>query len=315
MGLICLPLPGSAAYLGNTSTGNSTEACVAQMRGTVFTASANFIGQSIAVYFTASPPSVAAAIYTANQSTDLPETLLSSTNYTPASVGWNILPLAPAVAISSGQKYFLVFDVDNASAVGVSTDWSNPAWQKNADPPWPDPFNPDNPIANRSFCIYLSGPAATPTFTQTSIPTATFTRTPTPTGTSSPTPSISPTNTHTPTITLTVSVSATYTTSSTVTPVPQIILIDKVITYPSPAKGNDLWFYYTVAGPAQVRIELYNVVGEKGLVLTESHAASGNQRTRWDIRDVAPGIYFYRLRIEDAQGLRDFGVKKLVIIK
>lgn len=109
--------------------------------------------------------------------------------------------------------------------------------------------------------------------------------------------------------------SSTYTISPTVTPAPQLLSTDKIITYPSPARGNDLWFYYTVSGQAQVRIALYNVTGEKGLVLTSTHAASGNQRTKWDIRDVAPGIYFYHLRIEDSQGVRDFGVKKLAIIK
>ncbi len=112
-----------------------------------------------------------------------------------------------------------------------------------------------------------------------------------------------------------ISLVPTPTITPTITPTVQLLPDNTAFTYPSPAKGDTLWFYYSVRGPAEVRIEIYNVIGEKGKVITNSHMSSGNQRTSWDIKDVAPGLYFYRLYIEDAAGKRDLGLKKLYIIK
>ena len=76
-----------------------------------------------------------------------------------------------------------------------------------------------------------------------------------------------------------------------------------------------MYFYYPLEGPAQVKIEIYNVAGEKVVVLEEDQAAPGAGRTAWDIRDIAPGIYLYRIRFEYASGSRTTGWKKLVIVK
>ncbi len=76
-----------------------------------------------------------------------------------------------------------------------------------------------------------------------------------------------------------------------------------------------MWFYYYVEHSAQVRIKVFNVLGEKVKILTNSHTGSGYHRTAWDIRDVAPGIYLYRMQIDNPSGRRDLGIRKVVIMK
>ncbi len=152
----------------------------------------------------------------------------------------------------------------------------------------------------------------TPTFTSTPTATPPGTTTPTsgPTLTITPTPTITLTMTVTPSSTITIAPARRIMTTT-----PYIIEREKVIAYPSPAKGDDLWFYYYVEGGAQVRIEIYNVIGERGMVLEDSHTGSEYCRTHWDIRNVAGGTYFYRMRIKSPAGTRDYGIQKLLIIK
>jgi hypothetical protein len=90
---------------------------------------------------------------------------------------------------------------------------------------------------------------------------------------------------------------------------------EAVITYPSPARGKEVWFYYYLDEPSQVEIECFNLIGEKGSTLSNTHASSGYQRTQWDIRNVAPGIYFYRMRITGMTQSKTIGPYKLVIVK
>ncbi len=143
---------------------------------------------------------------------------------------------------------------------------------------------------------YVEGtPTVTPSITRTSTATPTYTNTPPDTPTATPT--ITPTPSITPTLT------------------PYAPGKDEVITYPSPARGPDIWFYYHVAGPAKVRIEIYNVLGEKCKVLEDQAAGAGYCRTRWDITAVAPGVYLYRLSMETSRGVREYEVRKLVIVK
>lgn len=88
-----------------------------------------------------------------------------------------------------------------------------------------------------------------------------------------------------------------------------------MIAYPAPAAGPDLWFYFNLEGPAQVEIQIYDVVGNRMTRLLKENAMSGPQRLHWDIRDVAPGVYLFRMRTEGAQGHHDSGLRQLVIVK
>jgi hypothetical protein len=168
---------------------------------------------------------------------------------------------------------------------------------------------------------------ATPTFTETPThsPTATITQTSTISATYttsptiSPTPTISATYTVSPTITITSTViptkTSTVTTTITPTVTPHALISKRVITYPSPGRGDDLWFYYEMAEPGRVDIQIYNVLGEKGVRLKQEHYSAGYQRTHWDISKVAPGIYFYRMRIISGGKTETLGPHKLVIVK
>jgi hypothetical protein len=165
------------------------------------------------------------------------------------------------------------------------------------------------------FCKYF----ATSTPTGTPTPTSTPTRTATPTKTVSVTYTTTPTRTPTPTITATYTRTRTPTMTITITNTPTItpfvLTENQVITYPSPAKGNDMWFYYSAQKPCKIKIEIFNILGERGTVLNDEHTDTGYLRTHWDIRNVAPGIYFYRMSMENADGTRKFDMKKIVIVK
>ncbi len=88
-----------------------------------------------------------------------------------------------------------------------------------------------------------------------------------------------------------------------------------MIAYPAPASGADVWFYFELEDPARVEIEIYDVVGNRMTRVLNERAAAGPQRLHWDIRDVAPGVYLFRMRVESAQGRRDSGLQHLVIVK
>lgn len=152
-------------------------------------------------------------------------------------------------------------------------------------------------------------------------PTFTVTRTVTRTATRTATPTVSPTVTISPTLSPTATPSPSPPPTPTITPTPpptstpQPVAAGEVIVYPSPAKDDALWFYYTAVEPCRVRIEIFNVAGEKVETLCDSLDAAGPRRTRWDIRRVAPGVYFYRLRLEGVRETTDPALRKLVIIK
>lgn len=168
---------------------------------------------------------------------------------------------------------------------------------------------------------------ATPSLTQTPIPTATPTatisRTYTVTGTSTqsptrtitPTASISPTQTITPSITLTATISATRTPTPTTTALSFDPGKDTYLTYPSPAKGQDMWFYVYAEAQSQVVIEILNVTGETGDQLEFSAGNSGYHRIYWPLGGVASGVYFYRVSVKGAREDRQSGFQKFVVIK
>jgi hypothetical protein len=80
-------------------------------------------------------------------------------------------------------------------------------------------------------------------------------------------------------------------------------------------KGQTLWFYYTCRPPARVSIDILNVAGEKVATLTDAPTVPGRTRTSWDAGKLAPGVYLYRARIEDADGVRTFDWQKFVVVR
>lgn len=186
---------------------------------------------------------------------------------------------------------------------------------------------PVTPVAaaQQVYVKYYATP--TPTITKTFTVTWTFTTTPTithtytctPSSTISPTPTISPTVTQTKTATITRTITETVTRTVTITQTgtmtPYVLANTEVICYPAPAVGREAWFYYHVTKPSDVKIEIFNVLGEKALVLADHHDELGYRRTRWDISAVATGVYLYRLSITNADGTQTSGFKKMMIVK
>jgi len=195
--------------------------------------------------------------------------------------------LAPKVAVRNNAPYVVWYELDNAA--------------------------PTNKY--QVYCKFYASPTATPTMTPTYTCTSTITPTRTITETFTVSPTVTMTPTLTPTYTVTPTVTLTITTTATATMTPYQLEEGKVITYPSPGKGKELWFYYKVGGPCQAKIDIFNLLGEKAQTLENQHVEAGYGRTRWDISSVAPGIYIFRLTLESATETKKFKPSKLVIVR
>jgi hypothetical protein len=150
---------------------------------------------------------------------------------------------------------------------------------------------------------------------QCDIATKTCTPTVTMTPTTSPTATISPTPTQTPTITQTRTITPTITQTLTVTP--WVVPEGDVIAFPNPASGATVSFMYSPKVDCNVKIDIYNLAGLKVAHLEDrSKLGRGNQVTTWNIQNIAPGIYVYRVVMEGTHGgSSTTKMRKLVITK
>lgn len=204
---------------------------------------------------------------------------------------------------------------------------------------------------NQAVACYITDSPAVPTQVPTGTSTRTFTstRTASPSSTFSPTASISatisptfsvsPTNpgsgTITPTITnspaATLSPTGTFsrtftptlTLTETRTPVlpgatptltPYLPGHSEVMVFPSPLHGTGGWFYFWAEGGSRVEAVFYNLAGEEIHREQFSIQASGYQRLPWAMGGLAPGVYFYRLAVNQGGKRTDFGLKKMVVV-
>ncbi|MCX7940473.1 MAG: PQQ-binding-like beta-propeller repeat protein [Endomicrobia bacterium] len=92
---------------------------------------------------------------------------------------------------------------------------------------------------------------------------------------------------------------------------------DKVYAFPSPAKGNKVYFRFMLYQPANVKIYVYDLAGD---LLWESQRFSyseldlgKSQTVQWDIRNLATGMYIFRLEGENSKGKQNV-VKRFAII-
>jgi hypothetical protein len=88
-----------------------------------------------------------------------------------------------------------------------------------------------------------------------------------------------------------------------------------IVAYPVPAKGPQAWFSFYLAGAGRARIYIYNVAGESVANLSEAYATAGRKYKSWDIRGVAPGVYLYRVTMEDTSSSRTSDLKKMIIVR
>ncbi len=67
---------------------------------------------------------------------------------------------------------------------------------------------------------------------------------------------------------------------------------------------------YALPRATQVRLEIYNLLGQKVATLVDEYQRAGYRSVRWDAGGLASGVYLYRLQVADFTA-----VKKLVVIK
>jgi len=87
---------------------------------------------------------------------------------------------------------------------------------------------------------------------------------------------------------------------------------EPVITYPNPAKEK-ITFMWKEKEAEKVVIEIYNLVGERVSVIEGNNPVEN--KLVWQVKDVAAGIYFYKLVLTVDEQKQKMPIKKVVIIK
>ncbi|MCP4634758.1 MAG: T9SS type A sorting domain-containing protein, partial [candidate division Zixibacteria bacterium] len=64
--------------------------------------------------------------------------------------------------------------------------------------------------------------------------------------------------------------------------------------YPNPFNPSTE-IIYSLPTPSDVRLEVFNLMGQQITTLVDSHQKAGNYSVNWDASDKASGLYFYRL--------------------
>ena len=89
---------------------------------------------------------------------------------------------------------------------------------------------------------------------------------------------------------------------------------DEIYTYPNPAKGETVTFKFRLSDKAFVKVDVYNVAGEQVASLEKANCPAGQtSEIVWITKNIASGIYVYRVRAESASGNKAI-IKKLAII-
>jgi hypothetical protein len=76
-----------------------------------------------------------------------------------------------------------------------------------------------------------------------------------------------------------------------------------------------MFFQCRLVQAAHVRIEIYNILGEKADTVTQTYASPGQYQLEWGLEKVAGGVYLYRLVVETPSGSWASAWKKLVVAK
>ncbi len=92
------------------------------------------------------------------------------------------------------------------------------------------------------------------------------------------------------------------------------VTIELSQNYPNPFNPNTT-ISFTTSGPTRVRLEIYNLIGQKVRTLLDGNVDLGTASVTWDGCDAggheaASGIYFYRLTAGNAEQ-----VKKMILLR
>mgnify|MGYP001765729323 CR=1 FL=1 len=89
---------------------------------------------------------------------------------------------------------------------------------------------------------------------------------------------------------------------------------DEVYTYPNPAKGDSLTFKFRVSEKSSVKIDVYDIAGQRVARLEKSGCPAGvTSEIPWNIRKTAGGVYQFRFEAVSASGRKSV-IKRLAIV-
>lgn len=79
----------------------------------------------------------------------------------------------------------------------------------------------------------------------------------------------------------------------------------EVYAYPNPAKGDTVTFKFKLAYKSHVKVEVYNIAGEKVASFEKADCPAGQaSEIVWNVRKIASGVYVFRLEAASAAGSR-----------
>lgn len=84
--------------------------------------------------------------------------------------------------------------------------------------------------------------------------------------------------------------------------------------YPNPFNPSTT-ISYSLPQAMEVRLEIFNLLGQRVAVLVDGAQKAGLQNVTWDAGNIASGTYFYRIVAEGADGQRFVEQKSMVLIK
>ncbi|MBL1215590.1 MAG: T9SS type A sorting domain-containing protein [Ignavibacteriae bacterium] len=79
--------------------------------------------------------------------------------------------------------------------------------------------------------------------------------------------------------------------------------------YPNPFNPSTTIEFH-IAAATQVRIDIFNIMGQKVKTLLDQEMQAGNHKVEWNASEIASGIYFYKVQ---ANGIQE--VKRMILIK
>lgn len=84
-----------------------------------------------------------------------------------------------------------------------------------------------------------------------------------------------------------------------------VLAAGEVYTYPNPATGDIVTFKFRPAYKAHVKIEVYNIAGEKVASLEKADCPAGQaSELVWGVKGVASGVYIFRLEAASSAGTK-----------
>jgi hypothetical protein len=66
---------------------------------------------------------------------------------------------------------------------------------------------------------------------------------------------------------------------------------------------------------SQVKIDIFNIIGQRITTLVNTVQKSGNYMVTWNASNLSSGIYFYSIRTTNNSGKQFFDVKKMILMK